>query len=158
MAEDKKPKVESSLQREAFELYYQLGDKRSLKAVAEHFGKCERTVAGWSRSFSWMDRVIQRTVEESEGREKKAVQLDVKSRYRKLFNNMLVEAIKDFNAGKLKIKNVNDLEKIAKMDLALIDAPIDGLQGEAKLEPEDREAIDNLMKTIKGGLSSLVRE
>ena len=155
VTENSNQKVENSTQREAFELYYQLGDKRSYKAVAKQFGKCDRTIAIWAKEFGWQGRVIQRTVEESEGEEKKAAQLDVKSRYRNLFNSLLVEAVKDFNAGKLKIKNVSDLERIAKMDLALIDSPIDGIQGEAKLEPEDKEAIDNLIKEVKKGLNRL---
>ena len=42
---------ENELQRKAFELYYGLGDKRSLRAVAETIGRTERTVAGWSRIY-----------------------------------------------------------------------------------------------------------
>lgn len=46
---------ENNLQKEAFEIYYHLGDKRSLKQVAEKIERTERTVAGWSRSFNWVD-------------------------------------------------------------------------------------------------------
>lgn len=157
-SKDKKLKIESNIQREAFELYYALGENRSLKAVALHFGKSERTIANWSRAFSWVDRCIQRTVEESDSKEKKSIQLDVKTAYRRLFNNLVAKAVEDFKLGKLRIKSISDLEKVAKMDLALIDSPIDNLNGEAKLEPEDREAIEALMETIKGGLNSLRAE
>ena len=147
---------ENSLQREAFDFYYGLGAQRSLKAVAVHFSRSERTVAGWSRSFSWVDRCTQREMDEAKGKEKQALVLDVKTTYRTLFNNLIAVAVKDFKDGKLKIKNVNDLEKVVKMDLALIDNPIDNVvSGEVKLEKEDKEAIDSLLSTIKSGLSSL---
>lgn len=154
----KKLKTETNIQREAFELYYSLGEERSLKSVATHFGKSERTIANWSRDFSWVDRCTQRAVEESDSREKKAIQLDVKTNYRRLFNNLLAEAVRDFKAGKLKIKSISDLEKVAKLDLALIDSPIDAVGGEAKLNSEDKAAIDALLNTIKGGLNSLRAE
>ena len=42
------------------------------------------------------------------------------------------------------------------MDLALIDNPIDNMvSGEVTLGAEDKQAIDDLMKEIKAGLSSL---
>ena len=82
--------------------------------------------------------------------------LDVKTTYRKLFNNLISVAVKDFKEGRLKIKNINDLEKVVKMDLALIDNPIDNMvSGEVTLGAEDKQAIDDLMKEIKAGLSSL---
>ena len=82
--------------------------------------------------------------------------LDVKSRYRRLFNNLIVVALKDFKEGKLRIKNINDLEKVAKLELALVDSPIDNVvSGEMSLTKEDREAVDSLLSTIKTGLSSL---
>ena len=149
-------KQENSVQREAFEFYYGLGDQRSLKAVAIQFKRSERTVAGWSRMFSWVDRCTQRALDEAEGREKASMVLDVKTTYRKLFNNLISVAVKDFKEGRLKIKNINDLEKVVKMDLALIDNPIDNMvSGEVTLGAEDKQAIDDLMKEIKAGLSSL---
>ena len=45
---DTKLKKENSIQREAFEFYYNLGEKRSLKAVAIQYKRSERTVAGWT--------------------------------------------------------------------------------------------------------------
>ena len=65
-------------------------------------------------------------------------------------------ALKDFKEGKLRIKNINDLEKVAKLELALVDSPIDNVvSGEMSLTKEDREAVDSLLSTIKTGLSSL---
>lgn len=157
MAEEEiKIKQENSLQREAFEFYYTLGEQRSLKAVATHFKRTERTVAGWSSAFHWADRCTQKALEEKNSKEKETAVLDVKTRYRVLFNNLIAVAMKDFKAGKLKIKNINDLEKVAKLELALIDNPIDGvISGEVSLTAEDKQAVDSLLKEIKAGLNSL---
>ena len=150
-----KGKIENKLHIEAFELYYELGKERSLRAVAEHFGKSERTIANWSRDFNWVERCTQRAMEEAESREKKAAQVDVKGRYRKLFNNLVVQAVKDFNAGKLKIKSVLDLERIAKIDLALLDIPSEVINGEVNMNDEDRKLVDSLLSEMKSGLAAL---
>lgn len=149
-------KQENAIQRDAFEFYYGLGDQRSLKAVAIQFKRSERTIASWSRAFSWVDRCTQRALDEAEGKEKQSMVLDIKTTYRKLFNNLIAVAVKDFKEGRLKIKNINDLEKVVKMDLALIDNPIDNMvSGEVSLSPDDKKAVDSLMKEIKAGLNSL---
>ena len=68
-------KVENELHVQAFNFYYGLGKSRSLKKVAEHFGKTERTIANWSRDFNWGERVTQRAIEEDESEQKRAATL-----------------------------------------------------------------------------------
>ena len=116
---------ENKLQREAFEIYYHLGDKRSLKAVAEKVGRTERTVAGWSRSYSWVDRVKQREIEDAKNNALSSNALnsqttDVKTRYRIMINNLMAQASKKIASGELKIRNVQDLERAVKLDLLLM--------------------------------------
>lgn len=142
--------------REAFEYYYSLGVHRSLRQVAVAVGKTERTVSEWSRAFNWVERCAQKDLEDADGKDKKSLQLDVKTTYRKLFNNLIAEAVKDMKSGKLRIRNITDLEKVVKMDLALIDNPIDNIvSGEVSLSTEDKKAVDDLLSTIKSGLNSL---
>lgn len=149
-------KQENNIQREAFEFYYGLGEQRSLKAVANHFNRAERTVAGWSRAFNWVDRCSQRAMEEAKGREKASMVLDVKTTYRKLCNNLIAVANKDFKEGKLKIRSISDLEKIVKLDMAMIDNPVDTLQaGTYTLSADDKQRIDNLKSSIESVFSSL---
>lgn len=76
---------ENELQRKAFELYYGLGDKRSLRAVAETVGRTERTVAGWSRAFNWVARVTQRNIENAQNSNEAKITAeltDVRTKYR----------------------------------------------------------------------------
>lgn len=84
---------ENELQRKAFELYYGLGDKRSLRAVAETIGRTERTVAGWSRAFNWVARVTQRNIENAQNSNEAKITAeltDVRTKYRILINNLKV--------------------------------------------------------------------
>ena len=86
---------ESNLQREAFELYYHLGEKRSLRQVAKEIERTERTVAGWSRTYNWVDRVKQREIEDAKnmgGNALNAQTTDIKTRYRILMNNLITKA------------------------------------------------------------------
>lgn len=152
-----KEKVENELQIKAFELYYELGNDRSLKAVAKHFGKNERTVANWSRDFKWVERCAKRTAEEAEILKEDA-QADVKGKYKRLFNNLVTQAIKDFNSGKLKIRNILDLERVARLHLALLDIPGEVISNDISMNDDDRKLVDNLLNEMKTGLEAIKKQ
>lgn len=149
---------ENSLQREAFEIYYQLGDQRSLRLVAEKIGRTERTVAGWSRSFSWVDRVSQREIEENKNNENNntilAQTVDIKTRYRIMINNLMAQASRKIAKGELAIRNVQDYERIVKLDLLLMGESTE--IGETKgsntteLSKADKDRLDEIAKLLAG--------
>ena len=144
---------ENSLQREAFELYYHLGDKRSLKQVAEQIGKTERTVAGWSRSFNWVDRVKQREIEDARnmgGEALNAQTTDVKVRYRILMNNLLKKASDKIAKGELSIRNIQDLERVVKLDLLLMGESTENTSNTSttELSKADQERLDVIAKLL----------
>ena len=148
---------ENELQRKAFELYYGLGDKRSLKAVAEKVGRTERTVAGWSRAYSWVDRVKQREIEDAKNNALSSNALnsqttDVKTRYRIMINNLMAQASKKIASGELKIRNVQDLERAVKLDLLLMGEATDRKDstGSTELSQADKDRLDNIAKLLAG--------
>lgn len=148
---------ENGLQREAFEIYYQLGDKRSLKSVAEKVGRTERTVAGWSRAFSWVDRVSQREIEDAKNSADNKSALssqttDVKTRYRIMLNNLMAMASRKIASGELKIRNVQDLERVVKLDLLLMGESTEREEkiGSTELSQADRERLDEIAKLLQG--------
>ena len=148
---------ENKLQREAFEIYYHLGDKRSLKAVAEKVGRTERTVAGWSRAYSWVDRVKQREIEDAKNNSLSSNALnsqttDVKTRYRIMINNLMAQASKKIASGELKIRNVQDLERAVKLDLLLMGEATDRQDstGSTELSQADKDRLDNIAKLLAG--------
>ena len=147
---------ENSLQREAFEIYYQLGDKRSLRAVAEKVNRTERSVAGWSRAFNWVDRVSQREIEEKKNTAENngllAQTIEAKTRYRIMLNNLLAMASRKIASGELKIRNVQDLERVIKMDLLLMgeSTEITEKTGGTELSQADKDRLDEIVKLLGG--------
>jgi hypothetical protein len=145
---------ENSLQREAFEIYYLLGDKRSLRAVAEKIDRTERTVAGWSRKFSWVDRVSQRQIEENKTAGEATVLLaqtvEAKTKYRIMMNNLLAMASRKIANGDLGIKSVADLERVVKLDLLLMGEATDRQESnnKAELSTADVERLDEVIKLL----------
>ena len=146
---------ENKLQREAFEIYYHLGDDRSLKRVAEQVNRTERAVAGWSRAFNWVDRVKQREIEDAvnEGTERlSAHTTDIKVRYRILINNLMAKASQMIASGSLYIKNIQDLERVVKLDLLLMGEATDRQDstGSTELSRADKERLDEIVKLLEG--------
>ena len=146
---------ENSLQKEAFEIYYHLGDKRSLKAVAEKIERTERTVAGWSRAFNWVDRVKQREIEDARnmgGNALNSQTTDVKTRYRILMNNLIAKASVKIAKGELAIRNVQDLERVVKLDLLLMGEATDREDTVAttELSQADKDRLDQIAKLLSG--------
>lgn len=146
---------ENNLQKEAFELYYHMGDKRSLRAVAEKIERTERTVAGWSRSYNWVDRVKQREIEDARnmgGNALNSQTTDVKTRYRILMNNLIAKASKSITEGKLAVRNVQDLERVVKLDLLLMGEATDNTTSSSttELSKADQERLDAIAKLLGG--------
>ena len=147
---------ENPLQREAFEIYYQMGDKRSLKAVAEKVDRTERCVAGWSRSFNWVDRVSQREIEEHKNTENNnnilAQTVDVKTRYRIMINNLMAMASRKIAKGELSIRNVQDFERVVKLDMLLMGEITERgeMVGSTELSQADKDRLDTIAKLLEG--------
>lgn len=146
---------ENSLQKEAFEYYYHMGDKRSLRAVADKIERTERTVAGWSRAFSWVDRVKQREIEDARNMGGEALNshtTDVKTRYRILMNNLMAKASQKIADGNLNIRNIQDLERVVKLDLLLMGESTERQDntGTTELSKADKDRLDTIAKLLGG--------
>lgn len=151
---------ETEAQKQAFELYYNMGEKRSLEAVAASCGKSTRTIGEWSRKFQWKDRILQKEIEETAERGSTAnAVLDVKAEYRKIIRALVAAFIKDYKAGKVRIKNIQDFERVVKLDLLLLGDPTDRIAQENKeqveLTEEDRKAIFAVADSIKQEMKAL---
>lgn len=145
---------ENKLQKEAFEVYYYLGNDRSLKKVAEKVCRTERTVAGWSRAYNWVDRVKQREIEDAvnEGVNRLNAQTtDIKVRYRILMNSLIERANKQVAEGSLAIKNISDLERVIKLDLLLMGEATDrqDSRGTQELTKADKDRLDTIAKLLE---------
>ena len=85
--------------------------------------------------------------------------LDVKAEYRKVIRALVAAFVKDFKAGKVKIKNIQDFERVVKLDLLLLGDPTDRVAQENKeqieLTEEDRKAIFAVADSIKEEMKAL---
>ena len=55
---------ESLRHSEAFEYYYSLGDKRTLKKVCIKFNVSAQSTSAWVRKFGWRQRIKERNKDE----------------------------------------------------------------------------------------------
>lgn len=155
-----KGKKETEAQRQAFDLYYSMGEKRSLEAVASACNKSTRTIGEWSRQYKWKDRILQREIEETaeKGSTSNAVTA-VKAEYRQIIRALVATFVKDYKQGKIKIKNIQDFERVVKLDLLLLGDPTERIQQEAnqnvELSEEDRRAIFAVADSIKEEMKAL---
>ena len=60
MNNENRYRQENELQKQAFEMYYGLGLKRTYAVVAKEFEKSISTIKNWSRAFGWRQRIEQR--------------------------------------------------------------------------------------------------
>lgn len=153
----KRVRKETEAQKQAFDLYYSMGEKRSLEAVASGCGRSTRTIGEWSRRFGWKDRVVQREIEDAanQGSVANSV-IDAKAEYRKIIRALIAGFIKDYKAGKIRIKNIQDFERVVKLDLMLLgEVPQVDVKSNVELSEEDRKAIFAVADSIKAEMNAL---
>lgn len=153
----KRVRKETEAQKQAFDLYYGMGEKRSLEAVAAGCGRSTRTIGEWSRRFGWKDRVVQREIEDAanQGSVANSV-IDAKAEYRKIIRALIAGFIKDYKAGKIRIKNIQDFERVVKLDLMLLgEVPQVDVKSNVELSEEDRKAIFAVADSIKAEMNAL---
>ena len=130
-----------------------MGENRSLRKVAERVDRTERTVAGWSREFNWVDRVKQREIEDAKnmgGNALNAQTTDVKTRYRILMNNLISKASEKIARGELSIRNIQDLERVVKLDLLLMGEATENNASSSttELSKADQDRLDAIAKLL----------
>lgn len=147
---------ETPLQREAFEIYYQMGDKRSLRAVAEKVKRTERCVAGWSRTYNWVDRVSQREIEEHKNDDVTdailAQTVASKTSYRIMINNLMRDVSRRIARGELTVKTILDFERVVKLDLLLMGEATDRQENSTsstELSQADKDRLDEIVKLLE---------
>ena len=110
---------------EAFEYYYLLGDERNLDKVAEKFNISLTSAKKWSQVFGWQDRLLERdrlNARNLEDRSDFSI-VEEKSHHLKQTQVFLFKARQDFEKGKLKCKNISDVDKLIRLQLFLAGEP-----------------------------------
>jgi hypothetical protein len=153
----KKITGETLRQREAFEFYYSLGDSRNLKKVAQEFGVSDRTVEIWSKKYGWQERVVQKNIEVGKllsDRMNEEIVTE-KARYRALIKvviNDVVSSLKEKD-GTIKVKSIQDLERLIKLDLLLMGEATENTSSTVSqsvtMTAEDREDLKTVVESIR---------
>jgi hypothetical protein len=139
--------------KEAFEYYYSLGEERSLQKTAEFTGKGFATIKRWSRSLNWTERVKQRDLELASKLEKKTNHtiLTSKVEYRGAIRSLVEKFKEDVANGDIKIKSVQDFEKIVRLDMDLMGVDMGEDDGNMQSLAEILKASAGLIQSASGG-------
>jgi len=119
--------------KEMFELYYSMGSDRSLDALRKKLvsemsqNEPEKipslpTLKRWSKNFNWQERVEQRDMDNAKRLEKKTntTVVNEKANYRKIIKEAFDIFKENLRNGEVEIKTVQDMERLAKLDLLIM--------------------------------------
>jgi hypothetical protein len=139
-------KSENELQKEAFEIYYNMGKARSMEVVAEKVNRGVRSIANWRRKYLWDDRIAQREIEDGT-RAATAVKAD----YRVIINMLMEEVADRIESGEIKVESVADLDKLVRLDLLLMGEPV-------RITEEKEISVIELPDNIRNLLDAKIEE
>jgi len=132
---------------QAFELYYSLGNKRTLKKVSDKINVSVPTLSRWAREFNWKARVEQKDrlfLQELQKRNamefEKAV-IYYQKAIRGVLKRDILEPLEKGEKLPFQIKSVKDVEILMKLDVLLgggVTSRTENVTKENKKESEQR--------------------
>ena len=124
---------ESLRHREAFELYYSMGEGRSLVGLLEKMKLLRNqnsaewvssitTLKRWSKAFNWQERLLQRDIENAKLLERKTNKtiIDEKANYRRVIKDAMAIFVENLKNGNVQVNAVQDAERLVKLDLLIM--------------------------------------
>jgi len=135
--------------KEAFEYYYSLGDKRTLKKVSLQYTCSVPGVKKWSKAFNWQDRIELRDINNGKKLEAKTDKAVVNSKadYRALIKKVVKEFEQKLKDKKIIISKPCDLADMAKLDLLMMGEATE--KGELIITDAKRKLVDKINSIAK---------
>ena len=132
--------------KEAFEYYYSLGDKRTLRKVSLQYTCSVPGVKKWSKAFNWQDRIELRDMNNGKKLEAKTDKAVVNSKadYRALIKKVVEEFKQRLKDKKIIISKPNDLAEMAKLDLLMMGEVTE--KGELIITDAKRKLVDKITR------------
>lgn len=136
--------------REAFDIYYKLGNERTFEKVSLSFGVSGNSIGSWARSFNWAFRVQEYDAKVADELDKATITEVAQQRIKiiGIVGALIDKSIVDVN-GKLVptfvVESVPDFERVVKLFLLL------------NGEPTDRSEVTDATSARKTVLSRLDR-
>ena len=139
------PTSSNDLAREqlrAFQLWYAMGDGRTLTKVAALLKRKGSEVRSWHDRYGWKRRLAAMDSKVVALIDEKFADLysEVKAVCQQGLFSLMGRALKDIDAGDLRIKDIKDLETVMKLDLLL--------KGEATERSESKKVIHTLKQDL----------
>lgn len=120
------PDNEKEIHRDAFELYYSLGDSMSVRQkviqVCNEFGKSYGTIFKWKKKFNWDERKRLRDMRVQRRIEDKTENhiVEVRSKYLKLIEISIDDYLRRAEQGDfIRIEKSIDIDRLVKLGLLL---------------------------------------
>jgi len=161
--------------REAYEYYYQLGESRNLKKVAEQFKVILTTAENWSKSFNWQERILLRdkkiadevmSVTDTKIIDEKAKILNIVKEGITFFVKGLkpdrITTVKNKDGKdiqvftpEVKVNTVDGFDKLVRLYLLLTGEATDrfGIEGDLRFKKNYRQELWDKIDPISGRLS-----
>lgn len=111
-------------QSQAFEIYYDMGKKRTLARLADIIDYSPQTVAQWSREFDWQNRIAERDKQNLSIMRRQRLEESERMRtiYQQAIRKVLTDKfLKPLQNGELKmdLNNYGDVRRMIELDIAL---------------------------------------
>jgi len=149
--------LETLKNKEIFELYYSMGEGRSLSKLREELmsPKCPqnvpslKTLKRWSKAFNCQDRIELRDIDNGKKLEAKTDKAVVNSKadYRALIRKTVDLYKKKLDDGKIIISRPQDLDILAKLDLTMMGEATE--RGELNITNAKQKFIDRINNIAK---------
>ena len=133
---------------EEFEIYYNLGNSRSYREVAERIGKSPRTVETWGLKEKWSDEVKLRDLEILKEQRKQTVKERTQQakKYKEIVNASIGEYIKKLQKNEIEITSICDLDRLIRLS-CFLDGYMDSTNnintGEINTETKVEETLNH---------------
>lgn len=151
-------KKETLKHKEAFEFYYSLGSVRSYQKVAEEYKVTLKSVAQWSKSFNWQERIAQRDIEIGQQLKEKTMDtiINEKANYRKIVKLAMSQLVESMRAGEMTYR-IQDLERLIRLDMYLLGESEANVKVENThtLSEQDKDMIRELGVSMTGLVDEL---
>lgn len=132
-----------------FDYYYGLGASRSYTKVAEKFKKSIKTIEKWGYTEGWQKEVRLRDKLVLEKARERAVidKVETIEDYRKIIKASLSVYIDKLKKGKIDIKTVQDMERLMKLDIDLLNEVEEaGLKGQPQGVSDQPQGVNENTK------------
>lgn len=112
--------------RAAFELYYKLGEQRSLERIAKQVGRHRTTIEDWSTKYRWQARLKERERQAAEYlimQQSAAEEAETRKQHLTLIDAATSQWSKNLLSGSIKLEKVEDLDKLLKLRYRIASLP-----------------------------------